>query len=297
MGIENININGTNYPIGGGTGFSTEFKIALENLLNNVAFTVNNPTGQTYINALHTAMYPPENLAYITAVYTQYGTVYDTDPIDTLRYNLVVTAHFYDSTTESVTAYGLSGTLSVGTSTVTVYYGGKTTTFTVTVTWNDSAHPLYPFENGSHTFSSNNRTLTVTNGNHFVYTNPSAALSGGGAYINLSSVSSNDTTGNSITNVSDTGTAFTIPANASVVIKVQNITATRLDSGKFNISLIHNGTGTGLAIEDHTTLDNITVTTTVSEDTPVTCVWAYIKNSYSEFAADVELYVNDARWI
>lgn len=76
-------------------------------------------------------------LESISAVYTQSGTVYDTDSLDSLKADLVVTAHFDDSSTEVVTAYTLSGTLEVGTSTITVSYGGKTTTFTVEVT--DSA--------------------------------------------------------------------------------------------------------------------------------------------------------------
>lgn len=78
-------------------------------------------------------MYPPVPLASISAVYTQSGTVYDTDSLDSLKSDLVVTATYEDSTTETVTDYTLSGTLAVGTSTITVAYGGKTTTFTVTV--------------------------------------------------------------------------------------------------------------------------------------------------------------------
>ena len=73
-------------------------------------------------------------LSSISAVYTQSGTVYDTDTLDSLKSDLVVTAIYSDSSTETVTTYTLSGTLAVGTSTITVAYGGKTTTFNVTVT-------------------------------------------------------------------------------------------------------------------------------------------------------------------
>lgn len=75
-------------------------------------------------------------LSSISAVYTQSGTVYDTDTLDSLKADLVVTAHYSDSSTAIVpsTDYTLSGTLTVGTSTITVSYGGKTTTFNVTVT-------------------------------------------------------------------------------------------------------------------------------------------------------------------
>ena len=78
----------------------------------------------------------------ISAVYTQSGTVYDTDTLDSLKDDLVVTAHYADSSTQTVPAadYVLSGALTVGTSTITVSYGGKTTTFSVTV----SEAPLLP---------------------------------------------------------------------------------------------------------------------------------------------------------
>ena len=80
----------------------------------------------------------------ISAVYTQSGTVYDTDTLDSLRNDLVVTATYEGGTTGVVTTYTLYGTLTAGTSTVTVSYGGKTTTFTVTVSehWSYSISDL-----------------------------------------------------------------------------------------------------------------------------------------------------------
>jgi len=83
-------------------------------------------------------------LSSISAVYTQSGTVYDTDTLESLKDDLVVTAHYSDSSTQTVPAadYTLSGALAVGTSTITVTYQGKTTTFSVTV----SEAPLLPAE-------------------------------------------------------------------------------------------------------------------------------------------------------
>lgn len=77
----------------------------------------------------------------IYAVYTQSGMVYDTDSLDTLKTDLVVTAHWSDSSISTVpsTDYTLSGTLTAETSTITVVYGDKTTTFTVTVSATSSA--------------------------------------------------------------------------------------------------------------------------------------------------------------
>lgn len=65
---------------------------------------------------------------------TKLGTViYDTDSLNTLKQYLTVTATYADTTTAIVTNYTLSGTLTEGTSTITVSYGGKTDTFNVTV--------------------------------------------------------------------------------------------------------------------------------------------------------------------
>lgn len=114
------------------TGLSNEAKQALLACFENVAWI--NEDGQDYVDALEAALYPPANLVSISAVYTQSGTVYDTDTLDSLKADLVVTATYDDSTTQTVTAYTLSGTLTEGTSTITVSYGGKTTTFDVTVT-------------------------------------------------------------------------------------------------------------------------------------------------------------------
>lgn len=75
-----------------------------------------------------------ENLSYITAVYTQSGTVYNGQPLSDLKDNLVVTAYYNNDTSEVVTSYILSGNLTTGTSTITVSYGGATATFDVSVT-------------------------------------------------------------------------------------------------------------------------------------------------------------------
>lgn len=113
-------------------GLTEEIKQALLDCFEHVAWT--DEHGQDYVDALEAALYPPAELASISAVYTQSGTVYTTDTLDSLKTNLVVTAHYSDSTTETVTTYTLSGTLTEGTSVITVTYEGKTTTFNVTVT-------------------------------------------------------------------------------------------------------------------------------------------------------------------
>lgn len=164
--VSNIQYNGTTYGIEGvtdatltisgraadaaavgaalarGSGLTEEAKQALLACFAQVAWIGDD--GQDYYDALEAALYPPTNLVSISAVYTQSGTVYDTDTLDSLKPDLVVTAHYNDSTTAVVTGYTLSGTLAVGTSTITVRYSGKTTTFSVTVSqhWSYSMSDL-----------------------------------------------------------------------------------------------------------------------------------------------------------
>lgn len=302
---ETVTVGGelTRLDNGSGSGLTEDVKVALLACFEKVAWI--DEDGQDYYDALYSALYPPADLVSISAVYTQSGTVYNTDTLDSLKTDLVVTAHMSDSTTRTVTTYTLSGTLTEGTSIITVSYGGKTTTFNVTVTATPPA-PLYPLENGSHTFSYNDRTLTVTNGNHFVFTNPNATASstGKGAYINLSTVSENDTSAVNVSNVNLTDTLFTIPAGASVVFEVKNISFTCLSTGtstheKYAIA-IRSGTTSVFSTGDKfsvDTLQDITVTENIASDTNITCVFAYISNRFSSFEADISLTVNGDKWI
>ena len=115
------------------SGLTDDVKQALLTIAQKVAYS--DGDGQDYYDALYDALYPPLDLASISAVYTPSGTVYTSTPLDSLKNDLVVTATYTDTSTETVASadYTLSGTLTVGTSTITVSYGGKTDTFTVTV--------------------------------------------------------------------------------------------------------------------------------------------------------------------
>ena len=114
-------------------GMKDSIKQALIGLADAVGYK-NDSIGATARSALYHALYDTEVLS-ITAVFTQ-GTavIYDTDSLDSLKPYLTVTAYYDDGTNGEITSYTLSGTLTVGTSTITVTYGGLTTTFTVTVT-------------------------------------------------------------------------------------------------------------------------------------------------------------------
>lgn len=111
--------------------FSEVAKAALLNCFAHVAWI--DEHGQVYYDALEAAL---NDIQSISAVYTQSGTVYATDSLDSLKENLVVTATKPDSTQYVVpdSKYTLSGTLTIGISTITVTYTNITTSFNVTVT-------------------------------------------------------------------------------------------------------------------------------------------------------------------
>lgn len=115
-------------------GMPADLRLALLQIAQKVAYI--DDQGAQYYQDLYDALVPSAILTGISAVYTQSGTVYDTDSLDDLKDDLVVTASYSDGTTETLpaSAYTLSGTLEAGTSTVTVSYEDKTATFTVTVT-------------------------------------------------------------------------------------------------------------------------------------------------------------------
>ena len=112
------------------SGLTEDVKQALLACFRNISFIADNGCYET----LEEALYPPVDLVRITAVYTQSGTVYDTDSLDSLKENLVVTAYYDNGTSEIISGYTLSGTLTEGPTTITATYGGKSATFTVEVT-------------------------------------------------------------------------------------------------------------------------------------------------------------------
>ena len=115
----------------GGMGVSDELKYALLQIASKVSYE--DGDGADYYDALESALFPAGNLSYITCVYTQSTPIFTTTDLNALKSDLVVTAHYSDNTTDVVTHYLLTGTLTAGESTITVNYQNKTTTFTVEV--------------------------------------------------------------------------------------------------------------------------------------------------------------------
>ena len=128
---------------GGGGSITPEIKTALLAAFSKVAWVDEN--GQDYYNTLLNALYTPADLVSISATFVGVS-VAATTPLDEVKEDLVVTASWSDESTSTVGAdyYELSGTLTVGTSTLTVSYLGKTTTVDVTVT--PGVTPLYSWD-------------------------------------------------------------------------------------------------------------------------------------------------------
>ena len=182
LAVDNATGGTKKYPLlavgGGGDGLTNDIKQALLDCFANVAWI--NDDGEEYYDELYDALYPPANLSYISCVYTQSGTVYDNASLESLKTDLVVTAHYSNATTETVTTYTLSGTLTTGTSTITVSYGGKTTTFNVTVT---HATTQYTITNTLSNVTNSNNATTINEQTSYCGT-----LSAASGYI-MSSVS------------------------------------------------------------------------------------------------------------
>ena len=192
--IYDIEANGTILEIkkdGGHSGqppaLSDDIKYALLNIFSKVAYIDGN--GQSYYNALESALYNNESTAgvsSISAIFSQgQNVIYDSASLNDLRQYLTVTATYDNSSTATVSGYTLSGTLSAGTCTITVTFGGKTTTFSATIT----ASPTTYVTNGlimwldgerNGTNGSHETTLTTwvdQSGNGWDWTNHGATVS------------------------------------------------------------------------------------------------------------------------
>lgn len=158
---------------GGGGGMSNAAKQALLNCVAHVAWADDN--GQDYYDALEAALNASsKEVDSISAAYTQSGLVFDTDSLDSLKSGLVVTATYTDTTTETIdgSKYTLSGTLSIGTSTITVTYEGKTDTFTVSVVGLPTGYTRYDFVKNNEGFNTDDVKNAIDTGISSSYCDP-----------------------------------------------------------------------------------------------------------------------------
>lgn len=121
-----------------GDGLSDTAKALLITILRNGVYSTDQSANITALeNALaggeeepDEPVNPDKTLTSISAVYSGGDVTAGTVLADLT--GIVVTAHYSDGTSATVTGYSLSGTIAEGSNTITVSYGGKTTTFAVT---------------------------------------------------------------------------------------------------------------------------------------------------------------------
>ena len=217
-------------------------------------------------------------LSYISAVYTQSGTVYDTDTLDSLKSDLVVTAHYSDSTTSTVasTDYTLSGTLTEGTSTITVSYDGKTTTFNVTVT----TIP-YPLLNG--TYSGDTFDFEITNGRHVKFTRINTHTTQ--TIFNMHTGNS-EVSANAANVVNNLPTKFTLHSGSTVTYEISNVVNTKSIKCSSNLRVANASVSVSPSFSGgDITTSGSSVTHTMESDVDVSCLFLYIDNVSSSSAA------------
>lgn len=119
----------------GGSGITVAFKNALLDAIAHVAWTDEN--GQSYYDALATALEGGGDeggttVVTLTSISATYGggEVASGTALSDLT-DIVVTGIYSDGSTKTITNYTLSGEIVEGTNTITVSYGGLTTTFEV----------------------------------------------------------------------------------------------------------------------------------------------------------------------
>lgn len=232
---------------GGGEGLSDDVKTALLAIFTKVAYTSGD--AQDYYDALEEALYPdaPKTLLSITATFNQGSEViYDTATLESLKTYLVVTANYSDSTTETITDYTLSGTLTVGASTVTVTYEGLTTTFTVEVTHQLGTYSVTNNLTGcatSNTISAitenTSYSATITANNGYSLTGATVSVTMGGTDItstayNNGTISIASVTGNLVITI--TAVVVTLSSISAVYTQAGTVyTTDSLNSLKSNL--------------------------------------------------------------
>lgn len=257
---------------------------------------------------------PEVTLSSISATYTGGDVAVGTDLTDLT--GITVTAHYSDGSTANITGYTLSGTIVEGTNTITVSYGGKTTTFEVVgvvESGGEDVEPLYTLETASNVslpdrYGSNPIKYSVSNGNHVEISRTETVSDALYMDVNLSSAITNGV------ELSSAPEWFKIPAGAEVVFKLTNVnyieTANTVPNMHFGIRetgaskesmayvlevLANKNITTGLKLNVNKTWET---TATMESEISISGICAdftFIVADNIQF--DVELYVNGERWI
>lgn len=183
----------------GGGGITETQKELIVTILRNALYSSDQSEN---IDALEEAFANP--VSYITAsIYLHGNTIYTDDTLDTLRQYLTVIAYFEDGTNQAVTGYTLSGTLTAGTSVITITYKDATTTVNVPVS---QAVVRYTITNNLTGVTNSNTDSTIADGNTYIGT-----------------LSAN--------------TSGYKPSNVSVTVGGTNVTSTVYDGSTYTITI------------------------------------------------------------
>ena len=112
-------------------GVRAELKDALMALVNAIGY-IDEDTGATVRSDMYHALYDVDVVS-LSATVNSHAVIYDDDSLNDVKNCLTVTAYYSDGTHGEITSYQLSGTLEVGTCTLTVTFSDVTTTVDVTV--------------------------------------------------------------------------------------------------------------------------------------------------------------------
>ena len=109
-----------------------------------------------------------KTLESINATFSQgNNAIYTTDSLDVLKQYLIVKANYSDNTSENITNYTLRGTLTTGTSVITVAYNNKTTIFNVIVTEKNTPITNYTITNNLTNATNSNSLSSIEEGSSY----------------------------------------------------------------------------------------------------------------------------------
>lgn len=298
--VEDVKEDLAEFKYGGG-GLTDEARYALLACFEQVAWIGDD--GQDYYDVLESALFPVAKLMSISAVYTQDSVIYPNYSLDDLIDGLVVTAHYDDGSTQTIPSsrYTLSGTLTAGTSVITVTYARKTTTFNVTVT-----AILHPFENGTFTYTTHPHTLVVSGGNKVVDTYPVG--DNYAVFANVSKISDNTTASNVSDNFNNYDEPYFTLHNGETLTAKLTVDSVVADSRTEFACTFRDMTGTTvLNVTGQTKLDSVivgqefTASYTASSDVDIGCFSLYmgskVGNTQTSFGFVVEAYIDNTRII
>ena len=205
-------INEINEKVNSNVALSPELKSTLLQCFSKVAWSVED--GQSYLNSLKAALYPPKLLG-IRAEYNGGVVAIGTSLADL---DISVYAVYSNEETEEVTDYALSGEITSETNIITITYSGFTTTVEVNAIKRILDLP-------DMTYTSNGGTqVSITNGNHFKLIAGSDIDNGGGVLLSLNKLSSNNPTiTNNASLINNQPSLFTIQANETITLKLLNV--------------------------------------------------------------------------